>query len=173
MKRVLKALGQFLAMLAITFGLVFMVGFEKVWRFAGPADLGPVVWEGLSKTKKPNQALVCPKGLCNDAHMDRESPVYGVDVATLKTALLKMVNEERATERVDDLASETELRFVTYSARLRFPDTTRVRLIALDDKRSTIALYAQSQIGTSDLGVNFARLKRWLKKLQPLEEAQS
>lgn len=169
MKRIFKAVGLLLASLVLLFGVMGLFGFEKLWRFAGPADMGPVVWEGLKKGPKPNQALVCPKGLCNDADMDRESPVYAVDGTALKAALLKAVENERDLKRVDDDNAEFELRFVTYSPTMRFPDTTRVRIIPIDENSSTIALYAQAQIGVRDFEMNLKRVQRWLKWLEPLE----
>ncbi|MEL6744206.1 MAG: DUF1499 domain-containing protein [Pseudomonadota bacterium] len=171
MKKILKALALLILVGAIAFGIAAMFGFEKVWRMAGPADLGPVVWEGLSKGPKPNQGLVCPKGLCKEADMDLESPVYALDAAGLKAAILKAANAEPSIKRVDDETDENELRFVTYSPLMRFPDTTRVRIIPFDETSSTLAMYAQAQVGQKDFGANLARLKRWLRQLKPLEAA--
>ncbi|MEM1039124.1 MAG: DUF1499 domain-containing protein [Pseudomonadota bacterium] len=169
MKKTLKALTLLIAVGAVAFGAAAMFGFEKIWRMGGPADLGPVVWEGLSKGPKPNQGLVCPKGLCKQADMDMESPVYAVDAARLKDAILKTASAEPGIVRVDGETNENELRFVTYSPLMRFPDTTRVRIIPIDETSSTLAMYAQAQVGQTDFGANLARLKRWLRKLKPLE----
>jgi uncharacterized protein (DUF1499 family) len=47
-----------------------------------------------------------------------------------------------------------------------YPDTIVVRFIDLPDGRSTIALYSRSQLGKGDLGVNLARIQRWLAALE-------
>ena len=48
---------------------------------------------------------------------------------------------------------------------MRFPDTIVVRFLDRPDGRSTLAIYSRSQLGTNDLGVNLARIERWLDKL--------
>ena len=40
-----------------------------------------------------------------------------------------------------------------------------MRYVPLDVGRSTIALYSRWQLGNGDLGVNKARIARWLNKL--------
>ena len=52
---------------------------------------------------------------------------------------------------------------------MKFPDTVRIEFIPVDAERSTLAIYSQSQIGHSDMGVNLERVKRWLKYLQVFE----
>jgi uncharacterized protein (DUF1499 family) len=54
---------------------------------------------------------------------------------------------------------------VQRSETLRFPDTNVVRYLALPEGGSTVAIYSRSQLGRADLGVNQARIERWLKKL--------
>jgi uncharacterized protein (DUF1499 family) len=48
---------------------------------------------------------------------------------------------------------------------MRFPDTIDVLIIGCGEGRSTLALYSRSQIGRSDLGINRARLERWLRRI--------
>ncbi|MEL6966785.1 MAG: DUF1499 domain-containing protein [Pseudomonadota bacterium] len=158
------------ACLVLLFGAFYVIGFETLWRIAGPADLGPVVWEGLKKGPRPNQGLVAPRGLVNDGDLDREAPVYAVDADALAKAFVSSLDGERSLTRVDDGDDPHAFRFVTYSPTMRYPDTTRVKIIPLDDGRSTIALYAQAQIGVRDFGANLARIERWLKRLSALEE---
>ena len=146
-------------------------GWENVWtRLAGPADLGQVVFEDLAKGPKPNQALICPDGICRDSDRDATSPVYKLNVEALQTAFLESLEPEKGLARVDGDSEQNKLRFVQRSRLLRYPDTINVRFFALGDKQSTLAIYSRSQIGTSDLGVNLARLNRWLARLSEFEE---
>lgn len=80
--------------------------------------------------------------------------------------MTKVIASEPRIAVVDkDDATLTE-RYIQRSALLRFPDTIVVRYIEQPEGCSTLAMYSRSQLGHSDLGVNIARLKRWLKKLR-------
>lgn len=156
-------------------GVIFLVltayGWEKVWeRTSGPADRGAVVFEDLAKGPKPNQALICPDGLCQDGERDEASPIYALPVDELRRAFFTAVENEDDLERVEGGSDDLQVRYVQRTRLLRFPDTINVRFLALGDNRSTIALYGQSLVGTSDLGVNLKRLRRWLSRLEQYEE---
>ncbi len=56
-------------------------------------------------------------------------------------------------------------RYIQRSKWLRFPDTIVVRLVDLPNGQSTILIYSRSQLGKGDLGVNRARIRRWLDTL--------
>jgi uncharacterized protein (DUF1499 family) len=142
----------------------WIVGPERVWTLFGPADLGSVEFETLERRTTPTDALACPTGLCR-ADTDILPAVYRVDAATLRKALLQAVKTERRVTRVaidDQLPGD---RFIQRSEKLRFPDTIVVRYVDLPGGTSTIAIYSRSQLGRGDLGVNLARVERWLNKL--------
>ena len=160
---------------AALWGVVFLVattyGWEKIWpHFFGPADMGDVQFEALAKGPKPNQALICPDGICKDEDRDRASPAYTLTVADLSAKFLASLQAETSLERVDDKSDPLRMRFVQRSRLMRFPDTIRIQFFALSDTTSTLAVYSQSQIGTSDIGVNRARMNRWLKRLNEFEQ---
>ena len=149
---------------AIAGAAFWLYGPERVWELFGPADLGPVSFETLERRETRTDALACPTGLCQ-ADNDVLPPVYPVDAATLRKALLQALKTERRLTRVaidDNLPAD---RFVQRSEKLRFPDTIVVRYLALPGGTSTIAIYSRSQLGRGDLGVNLARIERWLNKL--------
>ncbi|MBL8698193.1 MAG: DUF1499 domain-containing protein [Alphaproteobacteria bacterium] len=130
----------------------------------GPPDLGPVEFERLARRSTPNDALACPAGLCA-ARIDLEPPTYAVDAAALRAALAAVIAGEPKTERVAaDDATLTD-RYVQRTALMGFPDTIVVRALEQPGGRSTLAIYARSQLGRSDLGANRARIERWLAKL--------
>lgn len=163
---IVKTLLVVLIAAGLLFGALTAYGWEEIWEQAyGPPDLGPVEFEGLTKGPRPNQALVCPENLCADADVDVTSPVYDLPVIQLREELLNSLRSETDLLRVDNGEDPLKLRFVQRSDLMRFPDTIRVRIIPVGNTRSTLALYSQSQIGQSDLGVNLDRVNRWLARL--------
>ena len=149
----------------IAASVILMFGPEWVWSFFGPPDLGPVAFETLERRTTPNDALVCPPHLCL-ARSEFVPPLFAVDANGLRAAMAKVIASEPriALVHTDDMTL-TE-RYVQRSRLLGFPDTVVVRYIERSKGRSTLAMYSRSQLGRSDLGVNKARLERWLGKLR-------
>jgi uncharacterized protein (DUF1499 family) len=142
-----------------------MVGPEWIWSLFGPPDLGPITFETLERRTTPNDALACPPHFCK-ATSDLAPPLFAVDVNELRTAMAKVIASEPRIALVHtDSATLTE-RYVQRSRLSGFPDTVVVRYIEQSQGRSTLAMYSRSQLGRSDLGVNKARLERWLGKLR-------
>jgi uncharacterized protein (DUF1499 family) len=148
--------------LAIAVLAVMAVGLERVWSHFGPADLGPVAFETLERRSTPNDALVCPDDLCR-ARSDLTPPVYNVGADRLRQAMAGVIASEPDVTPVE--STPLSERYVQRTRWMRFPDTINVRYIPLGADRSTIALYSRSQLGKGDLGVNKARVTRWLDKL--------
>lgn len=165
----------FIAALAVIGALgVVIIGWDSMWnKIGGPADLGTVNFQTLTKTPNPNQALICPTGFCPAAEaedqVDQISPLYALPVAELAQQILNSLTHEQNLERVDDRSDPLKMRFVQRTPKLRFPDTIRLEIIPMGDNQSSLALYSQSQIGKSDLGVNKERVDRWLKRLASFE----
>lgn len=136
----------------------------------GNPDLGPVDFATLKRRETPNDALACPPGFCPNAKADFEPPVYAVGAIFLGDALAKVVAEEDRVDFVSRPDGGMALRAVQRSRRMQFPDTVDVVLIALDENRSTLAIYARAKFGSGDVGVNLARIKRWLRKVDHLRE---
>lgn len=163
----------FIALIAVAAILLFLLkvyGLEKVWeRTSGPADLGPVSFDTLKKTPKPNQALICPQDMCRDEDRDQVAPIYSLSAEDLKSALMKSLEAEDSLTRVDDKADPLQVRYVHYTPFMRYPDTISVQFIPLGEAKSTLALYARAQVGYSDMGNNLKRLNRWLDRLKQHE----
>ncbi len=138
-----------------------VVRLERLWAVFGAADLGPVDFETLKRRTTTNDALICPPQFCN-AKSDLPAPAFTVDVAALRAAVANVIATEPRTVCVE--SRDLTERYVQRSALLKFPDTIAVRYIDRPGG-STLAMYSRSQLGYSDLGVNLARLKRWLEKL--------
>jgi uncharacterized protein (DUF1499 family) len=141
---------------------IFAFGFDWVWKLFGPADLGPITLETLERRATPNDALACPPGVCQ-ADSDLIPPVYAVGVAELKQAVARVIASEPNIEQVEDGPASD--RYIQRSRWMHFPDTIVIRYFPRGNGQSTLALYSRSQLGRGDLGVNRARIVRWLDKL--------
>jgi uncharacterized protein (DUF1499 family) len=152
--------------IAALFGAFLIVGPAHIWALFGPADLGPIAFETVERRATPNDALACPADVCK-AKSDATPPVYLVNAHDLRLAFAKAVAAElRLTLVATDDAEMTD-RYVQRSALMGFPDTIVVRFLDRPAGHSTIALYSRSQLGKGDMGVNRARIERWLKSLEP------
>lgn len=143
----------------------WLFGPERLWSLFGPADLGPVTFETLERRATRTDALACPPSLC-PAPADILPPVFPVDVIALRKAFARAIATERRLTLVGIDDRMPADRYVQRSERMRFPDTIVVRYLRVGEKSSTVAIYSRSQLGHSDLGVNLARIERWLDKLR-------
>jgi uncharacterized protein (DUF1499 family) len=137
-------------------------GLERLWMLSGPADLGPVTFETLERRATPNDALACPPGVCRAAS-DMTPPLFTVSAEELRRALARVIASEANIVQVE--STPLAERYIQRTRWLRFPDTIAVRYFSRGERQSTIALYSRSQLGEGDLGVNRARIARWLDKL--------
>ncbi len=141
-------------------------GIDDAWALvAGKPDLGPVDFATLERRSSPNDALACPPGLCAKAKPDIESPVFPVAGERLRAIVAEVAKGEPGTEIVFEDRWEEHDRYIVRSRLMRFPDTVDAHVIGAGEGRSTLALYSRSQIGYSDLGVNRARIERWLRRV--------
>jgi uncharacterized protein (DUF1499 family) len=130
-------------------------------------DIGPVDFATLRRRASPNDALVCPSGHCPLAKPDREPKIYDMTAAELSTRLMRIALAEPDTGMLHcDPPCEARVRFVQYSRLMRFPDTIDVEIVPVGDDKSTLAIYSRSLVGHGDLGVNRARIERWLAALE-------
>ncbi len=161
-----KKLINFLAVLMFIVILAFMYGWPNIWKLGfGNADLGAVNFETFTPSKKPNHALFCPENFCKNAAPNKVLPTYDLNVADLKIKLLKLVQAEKNIYKVAENVETYEYRFVQYTPLMGFPDTIRIKFIDLGNNKSSMAIFSESQIGQSDLGVNYKRINMWLKQL--------
>lgn len=151
----------FLLIVALAAGALTIVGRDRVWQLFGSPDLGPVTFEKLVRRITPNDALACLPGICN-TKIDIDSPVFPVAARDLQVALAKVIESEPRTSLVAADEANLTYRYIQRSKWLRFPDTIILRLVDLPNGQSTILIYSRSQLGEGDLGVNRARIRRWL-----------
>ncbi len=127
------------------------------------AGAEPVDLRVIARTVAWNDALACPAGTCR-AEADFESPAIAGPVAALLERARDVLGRQPRTELVAADDALGQLVFVQRSAVLGFPDTIRVQAVETAAGASVI-LYSRSTYGYWDLGVNRARVERWLKLL--------
>ena len=158
----------------IIFALINVIGREKILTaFFGAPDQGRIVFKSLIRSRKPNTALICPEGFCDNATPDQIASVYLVSADQLREKLRNSLLNELRLVRVHTNDPAWRERYVQRSQTFRFPDTIQVEFIPLNSGRSTIALHSRAQIGYGDGNVNINRLKRWLKRLQSIKSETS
>lgn len=140
-------------------------GIDDAYTLAfGPADLGPVDFERLARSDAPHDALACPPGYCA-VEPDFVTPTYDVPGARLREIVSEIAAEDPRAELVYSGRWEESDRYIVRSRLMRYPDTVNVRILGAGPGRSQIAIYSRSQIGYSDMGVNRARIARWLDEI--------
>jgi uncharacterized protein (DUF1499 family) len=150
---------------AILVAAFLLAGPERVWRMFGPPDLGSVSFETLLRRATPNDALACPPDVCR-ATSDIVPPAFAASAAELSRAFDRAIASEPHLTLVETSEQGSSRRYVQRSRLMGFPDTIVVRFFERPDGRSTLALYSRSQLGKGDMGVNRARIERWLAKLR-------
>jgi uncharacterized protein (DUF1499 family) len=73
--------------------------------------------------------------------------------------------EPDTTELYCGVDCDHTARILQHTRLMRFPDTIDIAVLAVADNQSTLAIYSRSLIGRGDLGVNSARIARWLAAL--------
>ncbi len=122
----------------------------------------------LRLTRKPNQFLMAPEGLCS-GRVHAKSPVFTLPVHELRAKLealaLATENLEKLSDR--DLGEgRSQSEFVKYSNLVGYPDTITIEYLELKDGNSTLAVYSRAHYGYRDFGVNARRILRWMAELK-------
>jgi len=130
-----------------------------------PLDIAPVNWAALTRHPTPNDALICPAARCPNAKPDWEAKPYAAAAGELLARMKKIALAEPGTNELScgpdcDYAA----RFIQYSRLMRYPDTIDIEVFPTGEK-STLAIYSRSLIGRGDMGVNRARVMRWIAEL--------
>ena len=137
-----------------------------LWQTIGRAtgtrqDLGPIDFATLTRRESPNDSLACLPETCPQARADVSPPLFTVSAARLAEKLRTALrNEPRVTELAP--VNDLHLRFLQRSALMRYPDLVDVLIVPRSSGAATLAIYSRSAVGRSDLGVNRARIERWL-----------
>lgn len=130
------------------------------WVRLAPDD--PALWhvDPLSgaSTGRPNEARILPPGAAGEGIA---SPVFAM---TPEALMRRFDAAALADARVTRLAGAPEALFATYvqrSAIFGWPDYVSVRAVEAEGG-AALAVWSRSRYGYSDMGVNRARVERWL-----------
>ncbi|MEM9796533.1 MAG: DUF1499 domain-containing protein [Pseudomonadota bacterium] len=125
------------------------------------APMDPEVWhadpEAGARTGKPNDYLVGPGG-------DREAIVVEEAPAELLARLDAVALAEPGTTRLAGDPAEGWVTYVQRSRLMGYPDAISVRVVP-EGAGGKLMIWSRSRYGHSDLGVNRARVMRWLDAL--------
>lgn len=130
-------------------------------------DIGPTDFATLIRRASPNDALVCPPERCPHAKPDAVAPVYAMPPAQLLARLRRVALAEPGVEELPRGADSGggALRLVQRSRLFRYPDTIDIEVFPAGAGGSTLAIYSRSLVGYGDMGVNRARVTRWLAQI--------
>lgn len=156
-----KLLAILLLSIVLAAAAFLVIGPARLWAQFGPADLGEVDFATLARRTTPNDALACLPAYCA-ARADVPAPVFDRPFGDVFLAIQDAVVREPGLEQVGADAAAGTLRFVQRSRLMGFPDTINVKVVPVEGGGTAVLLYSRSQIGRSDMGVNLARVKRWI-----------
>ena len=154
-------------------GIVFVAlyaglkGRKQVWTLLyGPVVREPVDFQTLKLKPSPNQYLVCPPELCENAKAHAEAPVFDMTSEQLRGRWRERIETQPLVERIEGDTGGEQLSYEVLTPLMRFPDTVTVRFLPADGGKSTLAVYSRSHYGYSDMGANEKRVKSWLELLE-------
>ncbi len=162
----LKALGIGCGLLFVVLGLLLWDG-RLPERFFIVGKLPDIDFKTLERRDTPNQYLMCANQLCR-AYIDDLPPIYGATVDETRAAWEEMLSREPRVKELHRDLQGTQIDYVQRSAFWRFPDIITIRFIAIGEKKTTIAIYSRSVYGQGDFGINKARIRAWVAKLNAM-----
>ncbi len=145
--------------IALIIIVLLVVGFAA-WVRLAPTD--PADWHTDPLTaERPEDGgwLIRPEGGHGAA------PNFDMDGVTLLSAFDAVAMTEPRTTRLAGSPEEGRITYVSRSRLWGFPDYTTVQAVALDNG-VTLAVHGRLRFGRSDMGVNRARVERWLTTLR-------
>lgn len=155
----------FIALLALVMLIYIFVGFERVWTSIVGAPSSEIVEIAkVKKTPKPNQYLVCPDGFCEE-NIDRASPIFDAPVDKIRQILASIEGKDASLVKVNADTGGMHEKYIMRSPFWKFPNLISVEYIPLENDQSTIAIYAQAQLGQSDLNANKAFIDQLLSEI--------
>lgn len=135
----------------------------------------PEIWhkdpltEPSSET--PNSFRIAPAGT-EVTRVDQEAEIYAASASVISEALDTFILTQPRTVRVAGYPQDNFLTYAQRTKSLKFPDYVSIKVIEIGENRSTIAVYSRSRYGYGDMGVNKARVLRWVETLSSFIETE-
>lgn len=123
-------------------------------------------FSSLKLTHRPNQFLLAPEGLCQNATPHQLSTLYSATPDRVYAAWKEIVAGSPRTEIRHENKKTLHIEAVQRSTLFRFKDRINFAAFASEADQSTIAIYSRSHVGYSDLGANKARIQNWVQMLE-------
>ncbi len=121
---------------------------------------------GIERLATPNTALAAPQGF--SPVPDIVTPAYRLSAPDLLAAVQRMALAQPRVFLAAEYPEDGQVHFVARSLVFNFPDLIAVQARELPGGGSELVLYSRSVYGQSDFGVNQARLRLWLDRLDRL-----
>lgn len=135
--------------------VVVIVGTALFMRIIGH---DPAQWHvepaSVTLSGKPNEYLIA----------GRDAIRFDATPETVSTAFHEIATAEPGARLIAGNPDQGWMTYVVTSKLMGFPDYVSVRIVKTDTG-STLTAYSRARIGYSDMGVNRARLERWLASL--------
>lgn len=113
---------------------------------------------------KPNEYRAAPPGATRFP-ADAETRVYAEAPRDLLARFHAMALKQPRTRAIAGSRDEMMITYVQRSRLFRFPDYITVKVVPVDGGAGLI-IWSRSRYGTSDFGVNRARVEAWLAALE-------
>lgn len=169
----LRKLLFYLVTLFAALAIIYLIFPAKILdTLTGEPDLGPAEFANLRPRGKPNQAFIAPEGFVSTREPDFNAPEFALSAHELRSALTEYVDSQPKIRLVASDDNALHDRFLRRSPWMAFPDTIDVKFIPLDEKRSTLAIYARAKLGIRDFGANLALIKSIIAALEANSSAK-
>jgi uncharacterized protein (DUF1499 family) len=159
---VIRVAAVVLAVVAALGGILVLIAIGMRLVPDDPADwhVDPLL---AARTGKPNDYLVAPAGL-SAAEPDRISDTWPIPPAEPMARVDAIALAEPRTARIAGRPGELWATYVQRSRLFGFPDYVSVRAVEVPGG-SALAVWSRARFGHGDMGVNRARVERWLAAL--------
>ena len=146
--------------------LAAVIGIAAVAFYVRSVSSDPAEWhvDPLigTRTGAPNDFLLLPPGADGG---DAPSPVFAVPPAVMAARLSALASAEPRLDLIDGQVQAGFATFVVRSRWIGWPDYVSVRIVPAGEGGSALAIWSRSRFGYSDMGVNEARVSRWVETL--------
>lgn len=94
-----------------------------------------------------------------------DAPVFDETPASLMSRIDEIAMNEPRTSRLAGSVEEGRVTYIQRSRLWGFPDYVTVETMPAEGGGATLAIFSRQRFGSDDLGVNRARVDRWLATL--------